>query len=215
MAQHVGETEIATTLFGAAPPPTAITVLPELFPDDLAVLRARDQPAPRATHLVEALARAREALDAVPAAARSVPDVVAPTVPGTATTAELVSEGDTWRVVFNGRPARVRDVKGINDLAVLLGRPGTDVHALELMGARDVGGSPGPVLDATAPARAYQQRIVELQQDIDAARGANDPVRADRAEVELDALVEQLSEAFGLGGRARATGSSAERPAPR
>ena len=101
-------------------------------------------------------------------------------------------------------------MKGINDLAVLLGRPGIDVHALELMGGRDVGGSPGPVLDDRAR-RAYQQRIVELQQDIDAARDANDPVRADHAEVELDALVEQLSEAFGLGGRARATGSSVER----
>ena len=31
------------------------------------------------------------------------------------------------------------------------------------------------------------------------------------AELELDALVEQLSEAFGLGGRSRTTGSSAER----
>ena len=34
VAQHVGETEIAATLFGAAPPSSAITVLPELFPDD-------------------------------------------------------------------------------------------------------------------------------------------------------------------------------------
>ena len=40
---------------------------------------------------------------------------------------------------------------------------------------------------------------------------ANDPARAERAEDELDALVEQLSQAFGLSGRARARGSAAER----
>ena len=60
-------------------------------------------------------------------------------------------------------------------------------------------------------ARAYQARIVELQHEIDQARDDNDDARAERAELELDALVEQLSEAFGLGGRSRTTGSSAER----
>ena len=63
----------------------------------------------------------------------------------------------------------------------------------------------------SVPRRDYQARIVELQHDIDEARGHNDNARADRAELELDALVEQLSEAFGLGGRSRTTGSSAER----
>ena len=101
-------------------------------------------------------------------------------------------------------------MKGIGDLAVLLARPGVEVHALELMGGRDVGGAAGPALDERAR-RAYQARIVELQRDIDEARADNDHGRAERAELELDALVEQLSEAFGLGGRSRTTGSSAER----
>jgi hypothetical protein len=205
VAQHVGETEIAVTLFGAAPPSSAITVLPELFPDVVAELRARAQPAPATAHLVEALTRARSALDAVPAT--SAPE---PQSDPSSAAAELTVDGDTWRVLFNGRPARVRDVKGIGDLAVLLRRPRVEVHALELMGARDVGGTPGPLLDDRAR-RAYQERIVELQRDIDEARAANDPARADRAELELDALVEQLSKAFGLGSRARSTGSSGER----
>ena len=126
------------------------------------------------------------------------------------TAAELAREGDGWRVVFDGRTTRVRDMKGIADLAVLLTRPRKEVHALELMGGQDVGGAAGPVLDEQAR-RVYQGRIVELQRDIDEARADHDPRRAERAEVELDALVEQLSEAFGLGGRSRATGSSAER----
>ncbi|MET0324715.1 MAG: transcriptional regulator, partial [Ilumatobacteraceae bacterium] len=59
--------------------------------------------------------------------------------------------------------------------------------------------------------REYEERIRELQHDVDDARADHDTSRAERAELELDALVEQLSDAFGLGGRARPTGSSAER----
>ena len=101
-------------------------------------------------------------------------------------------------------------MKGIADIATLVTRPGREVHALELMGGQDVGGTAGPALDERAR-RTYQDRIVELQREIDEARVDHDVRRAERAELELDALVEQLSEAFGLGGRGRSTGSSAER----
>ncbi len=59
--------------------------------------------------------------------------------------------------------------------------------------------------------REYRTRIRELQGEIDDARAANDPPRAERAEAELDALVQQLSAAFGLSGRARQSGSAVER----
>jgi hypothetical protein len=78
------------------------------------------------------------------------------------------------------------------------------------MGAVDVGAEPGPAVDQQAR-RAYERRILELQEEIDDARAANDPARAERAEDELDALVQQLAEAFGLSGRGRATGSAVER----
>jgi hypothetical protein len=78
------------------------------------------------------------------------------------------------------------------------------------MGGADVGGAPGPVLDDQAR-RTYQTRVRDLQTDIDDAKAANDWQRADRAEIELDALVEQLSQAFGLGGRQRAAGGAGER----
>jgi tetratricopeptide (TPR) repeat protein len=124
--------------------------------------------------------------------------------------AALVREGATWAVTYAGRTGRLRDGKGVRDLAVLLGRPEQEVHCLELMGGTDVGSEPGPALDQQAR-RAYQQRIRDLQEDVDDARAANDPARAERAEAELDALVQQLSEAFGLSGRSRAAGSAAER----
>ncbi|HSJ91623.1 MAG TPA: AAA family ATPase [Ilumatobacter sp.] len=122
----------------------------------------------------------------------------------------LWREGDAWRVTFRGRSSSVRHVKGMLDLAVLLGRPGREVPALELMGGADVGGAPGPVLDDQAR-RHYQDRVRDLHTEIDDATGANDWERASRAEIELDALVEQLSQAFGLGGRQRASGGAGER----
>ena len=116
-----------------------------------------------------------------------------------------------WALTFAGRTVRVRDLKGLGDLAVLLRRAGEEVHCLELMGATDVGGSgTGPALDERAR-REYQARILDLQRDVDEAHEANDPARAERAELELDALVTELSKAFGLGGRARSGGSSVER----
>jgi 50S ribosomal subunit-associated GTPase HflX len=116
-----------------------------------------------------------------------------------------------WALTFAGRTVRVRDLKGLGDIAVLVERAGEDVHCLELMGATDVGGSgTGPALDERAR-REYQARILDLQRDVDEAREANDPARAERAELELDALVTELSKAFGLRGRARSGGSSVER----
>ncbi len=127
-----------------------------------------------------------------------------------ASSAALVCEGATWAVTFAGRSRRLRDSKGLRDLAVLLARPEREVHCLELIGGADVGSDPGPALDSQAR-RAYETRIRELHEDIEDARSANDPVRVERAEAELDALVQQLAEAFGLSGRSRAGGSAAER----
>jgi hypothetical protein len=124
--------------------------------------------------------------------------------------ASLVREGPTWAASYAGRTVRLRDSKGLGDIAVLLSRPDQDVHCLELMGAADVGGEPGPAIDQQAR-RAYERRILELQEEADEARAANDPARAERVEAELDALVQQLAEAFGLSGRGRATGSAVER----
>jgi hypothetical protein len=124
--------------------------------------------------------------------------------------ATMANEGATWSVTFGGTTRSLRDSKGLRDVAVLVARPQQEVHCLELAGGADVGGDAGPALDDQAR-RAYQQRIRDLQEDIDDARAANDLVRADRAEIELDALVEQLSQAFGLSGRARPAGAAAER----
>jgi hypothetical protein len=202
VADHLGARGPAEVLWAAAPRSTAITVLPELFPESVRALgAARTSAAPQGTNLLAALRRARAAL---------APGGPEPVVERRQVGAELVLEGDAWRLGYAGRTVRVRDMKGITDLAVLIGRPRVEVHAVELMGASDVGGSAGPVLDDVAR-KEYQARIVELQHEIDAAQADHDRGRAEWAEVELDALVAQLGEAFGLGGRSRPGGSSAER----
>jgi hypothetical protein len=122
----------------------------------------------------------------------------------------LAAEGATWAITFDGQTRRVRDGKGVRDIAVLVLRPGQEVHCLELVGGADIGAGTGPALDDSAR-NVYQRRILDLQEDVDEARAANDLARAERAEAELDALVEQLSQAFGLAGRSRPQGSSAER----
>jgi predicted ATPase len=203
-AARTGEAGVAATLLGLAPPQDGVTLQPDLFADELAALEAEGRGGPSAPPAT-AVRRARAVLAGE--GAGEVGDVAVPPPPAGAS---LVREGEGWTVAFAGRSVQVRHRKGMDDLAALLARPEVEVHCLELMGAVDVGGGAGPVLDDEAR-RQYQRRITELQEEVDDAAAANDPARGERAEQELDALVEQLTAAFGLSGRARSTGAAAER----
>ena len=153
--------------------------------------------------LREALALAREVLAAEAAAP------AAETVP--ATGAVFRCEGAVWTLAFQGVTARLPDAKGLHDLAVLLAAPGGEVRSVDLAGAAVAEPDIGPVLDAQAR-RSYEHRIRELQAALVEAEDAYDQRGADRARLELDHLVEQLTAATGLGGRARRAGGTAERP---
>ena len=120
--------------------------------------------------------------------------------------------GDVWAVAFAGRQTQIRDSKGMRDLARLLAQPGRPVAALDLAAPEGSPreGSLGEVIDAQARA-AYRARLAELESELDAADAAGDIGRSARMQAERDALIEQLSAAYGLGGRARRTGGSAER----
>ena len=212
-AMHLGQVETAAALAAARPSTTELFVLPPLFALD-AVTVAKNRPSER-----PALARAlRVALEALTEASSATlvsdasvePAALGSSVAPAASANAIVREAGVWRVTFNGSSTTVRDLKGIGDLAVLLSRPRAEVHCLELMGATDVGDTAGPVLDNRARSD-YKQRILDLQADIDEAHANNDTGRAARAEHELDVLVKQLSEAFGLGGRDRNGGSSVQR----
>jgi hypothetical protein len=47
----------------------------------------------------------------------------------------LRKEGEYWTVGYGGRVFRLKDTKGLTCLAQLLRFPGTDVHALDLVGS--------------------------------------------------------------------------------
>jgi hypothetical protein len=133
-------------------------------------------------------------------------------------------DGEVWTLTYHGREIRMRDSKGLRDLHALISRPGTAVAALDLAaapGGHRVGASHGPdvlhppsdtgeVIDAQARA-AYRQRLRELDEAAAEADAAADIERSARIAAERDVLVAALTEAYGLGGRARRSGSVAER----
>jgi TolB-like protein len=123
--------------------------------------------------------------------------------------AEFARKGAVWETAFAGRRAVVPDSKGCADLAVLLASPRERVHCMELAG-RLVEGDSGVAMDAKARA-ACQRHIQDLQAEIAEAERHNDFARTERLSEELDAVIEQLSAAVGLGGRGRKLGDPAEK----
>ncbi len=123
--------------------------------------------------------------------------------------AELVAEGDVWRLTMGASTIRIRRSKGLADLAALLEVPGREIPAVDLSGGVSTVAD-DEVIDAEAR-RRYEERVRELQGEIDEAEAANDLARAERHRDELDALVDELTRAIGLGGRHRRLGSDSER----
>lgn len=123
--------------------------------------------------------------------------------------AVLARTGTGWLVDYAGRSAVLGELKGLHDIRHLVERPGTEVHCLDLAG-RDGEDAGGNVLDERAR-NAIKQRIRDLQEVLAEAEDMNDIGKAEAARNELDRLVEHLSAALGLGGRARRLGDLAEK----
>ena len=124
--------------------------------------------------------------------------------------AEFRRDGSNWTLSFDGIGVQLSDAKGLHDLVALLARPHEEQHCLELAGRPAELAGTDEMLDARAR-REYRVRIQDLQQEIDEADRNHDAARGSRAREEMDALVEALSGALGLGGRSRALGSASER----
>ena len=93
--------------------------------------------------------------------------------------ARLQRAGPVWHLAFAGRQATVPHAKGLADLAVLLRRPGREVHVLELMASGARSAAAGTVIDRTALA-AYRQRLVALDAEAEAADRDHDAGRAEQ-----------------------------------
>ena len=121
----------------------------------------------------------------------------------------ITKQGALWLVSGFGEQVHVKDSRGIDMLARLVGEPGRELHALDLAGGDDTGDA-GAVLDATARTR-YRQRLSELVAERDEAETWSDRGRAERAAAEIEALTAEIERAIGLGGRERKVGAASER----
>ncbi|MEU6255006.1 AAA family ATPase [Streptomyces sp. NPDC047043] len=189
----------------------------------LALLAAAMGDRERAREHRERALRAAEAAGAVALVERIGSETAGAGVshrPEQAGTALFRRDGSLWHLRYAGRDVRLPDSKGLRDIAVLLAGPGTPVPAVELAAPGTKAdeqvdglhpqGDTGEVVDAVARA-AYRRRLQELEVEAEDADAAGDAVRSARVAVERDALVGQLSAAYGIGGRVRRTGSPAER----
>jgi TolB-like protein len=156
--------------------------------------------------LARGLARAGLAADPDEGRAEAVVRPIAPEI----APATFRRDGPLWTLAFGGLSVQLTHQKGFLDLAQLLARPGTELHCLELADRPAETGGDMPVLDDRAR-RELKARVRELQQEIDDADAAHDVARAEQARDELDQIVDHLSGALGIRGRARPLGSAAER----
>jgi adenylate cyclase len=180
-----------------------------------------EAPAPRASTTVGATPAGRQP---------EAPAAVAPTqLAGN----RFLSEGDNWTIAYDGTSVRLRDAKGLQYLARLLGDPGREFHVADLLvaaageatpaAASELGaagrtgvdlvsalGDAGEVLDARAKAE-YRRRLEDLRAEREEAAANGDAARAARAEEEIDFISQELAAAYGLGGRARKDADSGER----
>jgi hypothetical protein len=122
----------------------------------------------------------------------------------------LRRRGELCEIDFEGRAVSVRMSKGVADIVRLVEADGREVHCTELAGVAVDQSSTGAVIDATAR-RAYEDRVRELQAEIDEVESRSDYARSYRLQVEFDAIIEHLAASLGHGRRTRQGVDSAER----
>ena len=134
----------------------------------------------------------------------------APALPGT-----IEDRGGTWYIEIGGRSTTIGHVSGMRYLAELIARPDTAISAHSLSAAvsglsdeaRHCGDQ---ALDVQAR-RHYQQRLAQLDRELDTADLVGDAGRSKRAATERDQIIQQLRRDVGLGGRTRRLNDDAER----
>jgi hypothetical protein len=122
------------------------------------------------------------------------------------------SRDELW-LIGSGPGRAMRALRGFDYLRRLLGQPGQAVSAVDLVtggAATVIQSDSGPRLDRQAAA-AYRQRLADLAAELAEADDWADLARVESLTAEREALLAELGSAEGLGGRPRATGSTAER----
>lgn len=118
-------------------------------------------------------------------------------------------EGAAWTLAYEHEAVTLPDLRGLHDLALLLGRPGEELSSADLAGAKVH--AVGLERADQAALRAYRERLREIDEDLAEAGERGDAAGSARLEEEKVALVGELSRVVGLGGRVRRSGGVAER----
>jgi hypothetical protein len=115
-----------------------------------------------------------------------------------------------WHLGFRGTHAQLVDSKGLQDLAVLIGAQGSDVHVFTLLGIDVSRTGADPMLDDEAKTQ-YKARLRALDAEIDEAAYLGSAAAVETFRAEREALIHELAVATGLRGRSRRLGDPAER----
>jgi len=142
--------------------------------------------------------------------------------PGAA--ASFQRDGDFWSIAYEGKRLRLKDAKGLQYIAHLLHHADRDFHVADLASGSDVEtigreggieiarglGDAGEVLDAQARSE-YRERLEALKAEHEEVTRWGDTGRAASLNEEIEFLTEELSAAYGAGGRVRKAGDVANR----
>jgi hypothetical protein len=140
-------------------------------------------------------------------------------------------ERNRWRLVFEGRETRLRSCKGLSYIALLLGRSGDAISAIDLY--QIVAGVPEAESEAGVPEnlgvreevaasevdREVRRRRVavmnsgleEIREEIEKAEARGDAAAAAEARHKHDSVRAELSRGYGKGGRERDSFSLSEK----
>jgi tetratricopeptide (TPR) repeat protein len=135
-------------------------------------------------------------------------------------------EGEYWKTAYEGRSANVHERGGMRFIAMLLGRPGENISAIEMFAAISAGagiisaqdglrtasdlGDAGEEFDARALSD-YRRRVAELESEIEAAEASHDTGALARARAEREMLADEIASGTGLHGGLRRAASHRER----
>ncbi|MFG1604814.1 AAA family ATPase [Actinoplanes sp. NPDC049265] len=124
----------------------------------------------------------------------------------------LHAEDADWRLRAGTEDVRVRDCRGLHHLRALLAAGGREISALDLAaGGAGLRPSPAdPVLDDTGRA-TFRRRLAAIDDELAAADRAGDTDGSTRLVAERSAVLRELRQATGLGGRPRRPSAEAER----
>jgi hypothetical protein len=117
----------------------------------------------------------------------------------------MILEGEYYALPSADGTLRFKASRGMQYLAMLVDRPNTDMHVLELVGSSDHPdrGDAGALVDPTAVG-AYRARLDTLREMLETAEALGDADRAERARDEMDTIARELARATTQkGGRGR------------